>query len=77
MPWAASLKYALIGVIHPEKYWTNTGARPADARVLTKPLGSGVLFNANLKKWVSTAQPISSLHDFNKHARLTLIHRLG
>lgn len=44
---------SVVGVVHPERYWTNSGARPGDALVLTKPLGSGVLFNANLKKWVS------------------------
>ena len=43
----------MTGVVHPQKYWTNAGARLNDALVLTKPLGSGVLFNANLKKWVS------------------------
>ncbi len=50
-------KYGLsvTGVVHPEKFWTNAGVQPGDALVLTKPLGSGVLFNANLKKWVSAA----------------------
>mgnify|MGYP001813601535 CR=1 FL=1 len=44
---------SVIGLVHPEKFWTNTGARQGDALILTKPLGSGVLFNANLKRWVS------------------------
>ena len=46
---------AVTGVVHPLKFWTNGGARPGDVLVLTKPIGSGVLFNANLKSWVSTA----------------------
>ena len=46
---------AVTGVVHPLKFWTNGGARPGDVLVLTKPIGSGVLFNANLKNWVSTA----------------------
>lgn len=46
---------AVTGIVHPQKYWTNAGARPGDALVLTKPVGSGVLFNANLKGWVSSA----------------------
>jgi selenide,water dikinase len=46
---------SVTGLVHPENYWTNGGARPGDALVLTKPLGSGVLFNANLKGWVSAA----------------------
>jgi selenide,water dikinase len=48
-------KYGLsvTGTAHPDRIWTNTGARPGDALVLTKPVGSGVLFNANLKNWVS------------------------
>ncbi len=44
---------SVTGVVHPDRYWTNCGARPGDVLVLTKPIGSGVLFNANLKKWVS------------------------
>jgi selenide,water dikinase len=44
---------AVNGIVHPEKYWSNSGARPGDALILTKPVGSGVLFNANLKNWVS------------------------
>ena len=44
---------SVTGVVHPEKYWANVGARVGDALILTKPIGSGVLFNANLKGWVS------------------------
>ncbi|MBW2710949.1 MAG: selenide, water dikinase SelD, partial [Deltaproteobacteria bacterium] len=44
---------AVTGVVHPDKFWTNRGARPEDVLILTKPIGSGVLFNANLKQWVS------------------------
>ncbi len=41
-------KYGLCvnGVVHPDRIITNTGARPGDVLILTKPLGSGVLFNA-------------------------------
>ena len=46
---------AVTGLVHPEKYWTNVGAEPGDVLILTKPIGSGVLFNANLKGWVSKA----------------------
>jgi len=46
---------AVTGTVHPDRYWANTGAQPGDVLILTKPLGSGVLFNANLKGWVSKA----------------------
>jgi selenide,water dikinase len=41
-------KYGLCvsGVIHPDRIITNAGGQPGDALILTKPLGSGVLFNA-------------------------------
>jgi len=46
---------AVTGVVHPKKYWTNSGATDGDVLILTKAIGSGVLFNANLKKWVSAS----------------------
>lgn len=41
-------KYGLCvnGIVHPDRIITNAGARAGDALILTKPLGSGVLFNA-------------------------------
>lgn len=44
---------AVTGIVHPDKIWTNAGAKPGDHLVLTKPVGSGVILNANLKGWVS------------------------
>jgi len=37
---------AAIGEVHPDRIVTNAGARPGDALVLTKPLGTGVLTTA-------------------------------
>ncbi len=62
---------AVTGIVHPDRYWTNTGAKPGDVLILTKPIGSGVLFNANLKKWVSDDalnECISTLRCLNKNA---------
>jgi selenide,water dikinase len=41
-------KYGLCvnGIVHPDRVITNAGSQPGDALILTKPLGSGVLFNA-------------------------------
>jgi len=41
-------KYGLCvnGIVHPGRIITNAGSKPGDALILTKPLGSGVLFNA-------------------------------
>jgi selenide,water dikinase len=46
---------SVTGIVHPQKYWRNSGAQPGDVLILTKPIGSGVIFNANIKKWVSAA----------------------
>jgi selenide,water dikinase len=37
---------AVTGTVHPDRVLTNANAKPGDALVLTKPLGTGVLFNA-------------------------------
>jgi cysteine desulfurase len=38
--------WAVTGVVHPDKILANNTARPGDALVLTKPLGSGILSTA-------------------------------
>jgi len=38
--------YAVTGVIHPGRIWKNVGARPGDALLLTKPIGTGVISTA-------------------------------
>jgi selenide,water dikinase len=38
--------YAVTGVIHPQRIWRNVGARPGDALLLTKPIGTGVISTA-------------------------------
>ncbi len=42
------LKYglAVTGLIHPGRILTNAAARPGDALILTRPLGSGILVHA-------------------------------
>jgi len=65
-------KYGLCvnGVVHPKRIITNTGAKPGDALILTKPLGSGVLFNAvrsgkfSLRELETSVLPVlASLND--------------
>jgi len=62
---------SVVGVVRPDRFWTNGGARPGDVLILTKPLGSGVLFNANLKNRVSEAamdKCVAALTTLNKDA---------
>lgn len=35
--------YSVTGVIHPDRVATNSGARPGDVIILTKPIGTGVI----------------------------------
>ena len=68
---------AVTGVVHPDKYWHNKGARQGDVLILTKRIGSGVLFNANLKGLVPEAAMkacIESLVTLNKSAAEVLQH---
>ena len=43
------LKYGLsvTGTVHPDKLVTNSGARPGDRLILTKPLGTGIINTAD------------------------------
>ncbi len=42
------IKYGLsvVGVVHPERYLTNAGAKAGDRLFLTKPLGTGIIATA-------------------------------
>ena len=38
--------YAVTGEVHPERFWSNGGARPGDVLLLTKALGTGIIATA-------------------------------
>jgi selenide,water dikinase len=38
--------YAVTGLVHVERVWSNAGARPGDVLILTKPLGTGIVTTA-------------------------------
>src|SRR5206468_1698673 len=38
--------YAVVGLVHPARIWRNVGARPGDALILTKPIGTGIISTA-------------------------------
>ena len=66
-------KYGLsvTGVVHPDKILTNRGARAGDVLILTKPLGTGVLFNANRSGRLpfSELEPLlPGIAELNRHA---------
>lgn len=44
----AEIKYGLsvTGFVHPDKVLRNTGAKPGDALILTKPIGTGIIATA-------------------------------
>ncbi|MCD6333598.1 MAG: selenide, water dikinase SelD, partial [Bacteroidales bacterium] len=48
-------KYGMVvtGEVHPQKIWSNRGARPGDQVILTKPVGTGVMSTA-LKRGILT-----------------------
>lgn len=62
---------AVTGVVHPDAVWRNSTAQIGDALVLTKPIGTGVILNANLKGWVGEddlASCLDSLATLNRAA---------
>ncbi len=63
--------YAVSGIVHPERIWRNTGARPGDLLLLTKPLGTGVLATALKQEGVLTehmASAMASMMRLNRDA---------
>ena len=67
------LKYGLsvTGRVHPDRIWTNEGARAGDALVLTKPLGTGIVntaIKASEASAEATAAVTASMARLNKTA---------
>jgi selenide,water dikinase len=51
--------YAVTGTIHPDRIKANSGARPGDALIFTKRLGTGVIGTA-LKRGIATEESVSA-----------------
>lgn len=52
--------YSVTGSIHPDRVWTNSGARVGDALVFTKRLGTGVVATA-LKRGLAAAADVVAM----------------
>lgn len=62
---------AVTGVVHPDRILTNCGAKEGDALILTKSLGTGVLFNACRSKklpWHDLEMILPEVASLNKKA---------
>jgi selenide,water dikinase len=62
---------AVTGVVHPNRILTNCGAKEGEALVLTKPIGTGVLFNACRSKklpWRDLEMILPEVASLNKKA---------
>ena len=63
--------YAVTGLIHPDRIKTNAGARPGDALVFTKRLGTGVISTAlkqGIAKESDVEAAIQSMLKLNREA---------
>lgn len=62
---------AVVGYIHPSKIVTNSGAKPGDAVIITKPLGTGIVL-AGLKLGIASpseaARVLESMKFLNSKA---------
>jgi cysteine desulfurase len=66
-------KYGMVvnGLAHPEKLWTNAGAKKGDAIILTKPIGTGIIATA-LKRGLVNKETekfvVKIMSELNKYA---------
>ncbi len=70
-------KYGLsvTGIVHPDRIWRNSTARPGDLLLLTKPIGTGILTTARRSDAIDaqSLQPaIDSMATLNKAAAQAL-----
>jgi selenide,water dikinase len=72
--------YSVTGLIHPKKIYANQGAKPGDALILTKALGTGVISTAIKKgkakqEWIDAA--VQSMTTLNKRAAEVITAHVG
>jgi selenide,water dikinase len=68
---------AVTGVVHPDRILTNCGAEEGDVLILTKPMGTGVLFNACRSKklpWRDLEVILPEVASLNKKAMETALN---
>lgn len=61
--------FSVAGVAHPDRLWTNAGARPGDVVLLTKAIGTGTLSAALKAGEVGTAalrEAVASMRQVNR-----------
>ena len=57
---------AVQGLVHPDRVWTKSGARPGDVLVLSKPLGTGIVLAGGSDEEKATA--IAGMRRLNRAA---------
>ncbi|MBI5885281.1 MAG: selenide, water dikinase SelD [Deltaproteobacteria bacterium] len=77
-----TVKYGLsvTGFVRPGRMITNAGARPGDALILTKPLGTGIIASALKAERIAyedAEAAITSMERLNKAAAETMIEALA
>ncbi len=66
------LGFSVTGLAHPERLWLNSGARPGDVLVLTKPLGTGTLAGARKNDEIEAAEMAEAIASMRQVNRLDL-----
>jgi selenide,water dikinase len=51
--------YAVTGLVHPDRVWSNAGAQVGDALLFSKPIGTGVITTA-LKRGLASEEHLES-----------------
>jgi selenide,water dikinase len=57
---------AVQGLVHPDRVWTKAGARPGDALVLSKPIGTGILLAGGAEH--HKAEAVARMRTLNRTA---------
>lgn len=68
---------SVTGIVHPNKFFKNSGAQPGDVLILTKPIGVGILTTAlkqNLLSNEQIDQVTQMMSTLNKYAAESLSH---